>query len=168
MGVETVLQVSTSCIIKGHFKRRKTATTKTVKLILNSGVCTRGKAWGPVSFKIKGRVFSRAGLFATPWTVARQAPLSMEFSRQGYWSQFRSLLQGIFPTQGWNRCLLPCQMNSLPLSHLGNRQEGLGTVCWGGKFMSCVCLIKVNFRKLKRKRPEVRGNISSINTTMTF
>ena len=25
-------------------------------------------------------------LFATPWTVALQAPLSMEFSRQEYWS----------------------------------------------------------------------------------
>ena len=25
-------------------------------------------------------------LFTTPWTVAHQAPLSMEFSRQGYWS----------------------------------------------------------------------------------
>ena len=25
-------------------------------------------------------------LFATPWTVAHQAPLSMEFSRQEYWS----------------------------------------------------------------------------------
>ena len=24
-------------------------------------------------------------LFATPWTVAHQAPLSMGFSRQGYW-----------------------------------------------------------------------------------
>ena len=24
--------------------------------------------------------------FATPWTVACQAPLSMEFSRPGYWS----------------------------------------------------------------------------------
>ena len=30
--------------------------------------------------------FSRVRLFATPWTVARQAPLSMEFSRQEYWS----------------------------------------------------------------------------------
>ena len=27
-------------------------------------------------------------LFATPWTVARQVPLSMEFSRQEYWSRF--------------------------------------------------------------------------------
>ena len=28
---------------------------------------------------------SRVLLFVTPWTVARQAPLSMEFSRQEYW-----------------------------------------------------------------------------------
>jgi len=26
-------------------------------------------------------------LFATPWTVAHQTPLSMEFSRQEYWSE---------------------------------------------------------------------------------
>ena len=25
--------------------------------------------------------------FASPWTVAHQAPLSMEFSRQEYWSE---------------------------------------------------------------------------------
>ena len=30
---------------------------------------------------------SHAQLFATPWTVAHQAPLSIEFSRQEYWSQ---------------------------------------------------------------------------------
>ena len=29
---------------------------------------------------------SRARHFATPWTAAHQAPLSMRFSRQGYWS----------------------------------------------------------------------------------
>ena len=28
---------------------------------------------------------SRVRLFATPWTVAYRAPLSMEFSRQEYW-----------------------------------------------------------------------------------
>ena len=32
-------------------------------------------------------VFSHVRLSATPWTVARQAPLSMEFSRQDYWSR---------------------------------------------------------------------------------
>ena len=30
--------------------------------------------------------FSRVQLFATPWTVARQAPLFMGFSRPEYWS----------------------------------------------------------------------------------
>ena len=30
--------------------------------------------------------FSCVQLFATPWTIARQAPLSMGFSRQEYWS----------------------------------------------------------------------------------
>ena len=30
--------------------------------------------------------FSRVQLFVTLWTVAHQAPLSMEFSRQKYWS----------------------------------------------------------------------------------
>ena len=30
--------------------------------------------------------FSRVWLFVTPWTVAHQAPLSMGFSRQEYWS----------------------------------------------------------------------------------
>ena len=32
------------------------------------------------------RVLSCVQLFATPWTVAHQAPLPMEFSRQEYWS----------------------------------------------------------------------------------
>ena len=31
-------------------------------------------------------VLSCVQLFATPWTVAHQAPLSMEFSRLLYWS----------------------------------------------------------------------------------
>ena len=34
-------------------------------------------------------------LFATPWLVACQAPLSMEFSRQEYWSGGLFFLQGI-------------------------------------------------------------------------
>ena len=32
--------------------------------------------------------FSRVRLLATPWTAAHQAPPSMEFSRQEYWSGF--------------------------------------------------------------------------------
>ena len=45
----------------------------------------------------------------TPWTVVCQVPLSMEFSRQEYWTigmGCQSLHQGIFSTQGWNLHLL--------------------------------------------------------------
>ena len=34
----------------------------------------------------KVKLLSRVRLFATPWTIAYKAPLSMGFSRQGYWS----------------------------------------------------------------------------------
>ena len=45
-------------------------------------------------------------LFATPWTVAYQSPISMRFPRQEYWSGLPFLLQGIFLTQGSNPRLL--------------------------------------------------------------
>ena len=50
----------------------------------------------------KCQPLSRVQLFVTPWTAAHQAPLSMEFSRQEYWSGLPFPAQGIFPTQGWN------------------------------------------------------------------
>ena len=39
-----------------------------------------------VKVRKKVKVLSRVRLSATPWTAAFQAPLSMEFSRQEYWS----------------------------------------------------------------------------------
>ena len=66
--------------------------------------------------------FSHVWLCKTPWTVALQAPLSMGFSRQEYWSGLHALLQGIFPTQGSNPRLLHllcCQAGSLPLAPPG-------------------------------------------------
>ena len=54
-------------------------------------------------------VFSWIPLFVTTWTVACQAPLPMEFSRQEYWSGCYFLLQGIFPNQGLNLSLLNCR-----------------------------------------------------------
>ena len=36
--------------------------------------------------KSKSESLSRVQLLATPWTAAYQAPLSMRFSRQEYWS----------------------------------------------------------------------------------
>ena len=37
---------------------------------------------------------------AAPWTVALQVPLSVEFSRQEYWSQFPFPAQGDLPHPG--------------------------------------------------------------------
>ena len=65
-------------------------------------------------------LFSCVQLFGTPQTVAHQAPLSMGFPRQEYWSGCHFLLQRIFPNQGSNLCLLHWQADSLPLSHQGN------------------------------------------------
>ena len=48
--------------------------------------------WVAISFssawkwKVKVKSLSRVWLFATPWTAAHQAPPSMGFSRQEYWS----------------------------------------------------------------------------------
>ena len=41
----------------------------------------------------------------TPWTVAHQAPTSIGFSRQEYWSGQPFNSSGIFPTQGLNQGL---------------------------------------------------------------
>ena len=55
---------------------------------------------------------------ATPWTITRQCPLSTGFSRQEYCNGLPFLLQGIFPTQGWNPGLLHCRQ--ILLSHQGS------------------------------------------------
>ena len=56
--------------------------------------------------KVKVKSLSRVQLFAVPWTVAHQALLPLEFSRQEYLGGVPFLLQGIFQTQGSNSLLL--------------------------------------------------------------
>ena len=51
-------------------------------------------------------VLSRVQVFATPWNVARQTPLSMSFSRQDYWRGLPFAIPGHIMTQGSNPCLL--------------------------------------------------------------
>ena len=57
-----------------------------------SGLCD-SKSLRDVSFssagqwKVKGKSFSHVRLLVTPWAAAYQAPLSMGFSRQEYWSR---------------------------------------------------------------------------------
>ena len=48
----------------------------------------------------KLKLLSHVQLFATPWTVAYQAPPSMGFSRQGYWSGLPFPSPGNLPIPG--------------------------------------------------------------------
>ena len=53
-----------------------------------------------VKVKVKVKLLSRVRLFATPWTVAHYAPLSMGFSRQEYWSGLPFPSPGDLPNPG--------------------------------------------------------------------
>ena len=50
--------------------------------------------------KVKVKSLSRVRLFATPWTVAHQAPPSMGFSGQEYWSGLPFPSPGDLPKPG--------------------------------------------------------------------
>ena len=50
--------------------------------------------------KVKVKSLSHVRLFATPWTVALQAPPSMGFSRQQYWSGLPFPSPGDLPNPG--------------------------------------------------------------------
>ena len=84
--------------------------------------------WVAISFsnawkwKVKVKSLSRVWLFATPWTVAHQAPLSIGFSRQEYWSGLPFPSPGNLATQGLNLgllCLLHWHVGCLPLAPAG-------------------------------------------------
>ena len=83
---------------------------------------------------MRDKSFSLVRLFATPWTVAHQARLSMRFSRQEYWSGLPCPLPGDLPHPGieptslrspalaggfltaranWKACGLDVQWNSI-------------------------------------------------------
>ena len=71
-------------------------------------------------------------LFAIPWTVVHQSPLSMGFSRQGFWIGLPHPPPGDLPDLGI-KCTSPVspalQTDSLPLSH------------WGSRLLLWLCLI---------------------------
>ena len=99
--------------------------------------------WVAISFnawkwKVKVKTLSRVRLLATPWTAAHQAPPSMGFSRQGYWSGLPLPSPILQPWNHWilqnhcapgerkRICILNTTKESYDWQNLGNR-EGL----WG-------------------------------------
>ena len=59
--------------------------------------------------------------FVTPWTAAHQAPLSVGFSRQEYWSGLPVPTPEDLPDPGMEPASPAWQVGSLPLSHLGSQ-----------------------------------------------
>ena len=67
--------------------------------------------------------FNHAQLFATSWTVAHQASLSLGFSRQEYWSGLPHPPLGDLPNPGMEPTSPKApalQADSLPLSYWGS------------------------------------------------
>ena len=69
--------------------------------------------------KVKVKSLSRVQLFATPWTVARQALLSMGFSRQENWSGLPYPSPGDLPNPGIEPRSPTLQTNALPSESQG-------------------------------------------------
>ena len=68
--------------------------------------------------------FSHVRFFVTPWTVARQTPLSMRFSRQEYWSGLPCPPLGDLPDPGIETAAPAApalQADSWLLSHQGSQ-----------------------------------------------
>ena len=66
--------------------------------------------------------------FANPWTVTHQAPPSLEFSRQGYWSGLPFPSPGDLPDPGIKPrspagSLLHCRQILYQLSHQGHLRQ---------------------------------------------
>ena len=68
--------------------------------------------WHTLESKNVGRLVMSDS--ATPWTVACQAPLSMEFSKQEYWSGLPFLFPGNLSNPGIEIGSLILQADSLP------------------------------------------------------
>ena len=80
--------------------------------------------------KVKVKLFSRVQLFVTPRTVAYQAPPSMGFSRQEYWSGLPFLSPADLPNPGIEPGSPALQTNALPSkppgkckSHIQSRHD---------------------------------------------
>ena len=63
---------------------------------------------------------SRVRLFEILWTIARQAPPSMGFPRQEYWSGLPFPSSGDLPDPGMEPVSPALQADSLPLSYWGS------------------------------------------------
>ena len=92
--------------------------------------------------KVKVKSLSHVQLFATPWTVAFQAPLSMGFSRQEHWSGLPFPSAGDLPHPGIKPSSSATQADSLLSEPPGRYGEAAlpQWISWFPKYWdSCTC-----------------------------
>ena len=73
--------------------------------------------------KCKCQSFSCVQLSVIPWAAAHQAPLSMEFSRQEYWSELPFPSPGDLPNPGSEPRSPTLQADALTSEPLGSRRK---------------------------------------------
>ena len=108
----------------------------------------------PPSFRDIGLdacVLSHVQLFVTPWTVARQALLSMGFPRQEYWSGLICPLPGDLSNPGIEPTSPALAGSSLPLSHQGS-PVGLYSCCLNVLPSSFLFNLPGGIKKKERER----------------
>ena len=76
-------------------------------------------------------------VFATPWTVALQAPLSMQFSRQEYWSGLPSPPPGDLPNSGIESVSCVFHLGRRILYHWATWEADRLINLWSMPFISC-------------------------------
>ena len=94
-------------------------------------------------FEVKSR--SHVQLFVTPWTVAYQAPPSMEFSRQEYWSGVPFPSPGDIPKPG-----IETGSAALRTEAIAGRHFTVWAVREAWWFSEASLKIKQNFAKLSK------------------
>ena len=104
---------------------------------------------------------SRVRLFVSAWTIACQAPLSMEFSRQEYWSRLPFPSPGNLPDPG-----IESRSPALQADSLQSETPGKPNVQCNRNVL-CICEVLHNktFLKYRQKlkRPTLQGNPSMVS-----
>ena len=91
------------------------------------------------------RTLSHVRLLVTPWTTAHQAPLSMKFSRQEYWSWLPFPSPGDCPDAGTEPGSPALQADSLP-----SEPPGKPIIMQSGcKYMLCSFESQLNYTLAK-------------------
>ena len=104
--------------------------------------------------------FSHGRLFAALWTVARQAPLSMGFSRQEYWTGLSCPPPGDLPNQG----IKPTSLMSLALA------DGFFTISptWESPTQPYYLSICVSWRRREFIREFIRDPASIFSSPLLY